>query len=352
MNGQTKLVTVVVPCYNGAEWIEKCILSLKNQTYKNIEVIIYDNNSSDNSLAIIKNTIQNDSRFSYVRSDVQLSAGESRNLAVNIAKGVYITYLDCDDTFEPDYISSMLSKGDDYDYIVCDWNKVYPNGNREDRIIPFKKESLNRDDLLELQKRIVGENNPKTPLSLDIFSSIAGKLFKLDIIKNHNIMFTSSNKIGGADDALFNIEYLEYCHTGIKINKKLYNYLCNPKSFTHKTQKLEKIDKFFLQYDLFKQFIQKYSKDESYSVALLNRIYIQIFGAFIIAQSSPATKKERLLKLKEYINSPLITASLKAINPKSFSLVFSPFFRAIKHKHVRFCYFYIKLAMIYRNRNF
>lgn len=346
------LVTIVVPCYNGEEWIENCLQSLKKQDYPNFQAIIYNNKSTDSSLQIIENFIKSDDRFICVNSKIQLSAGESRNLSLSIAKGKYITYLDCDDTFEPNYLSTMLYKNENVDYIVCDWNKVFPNGKREDRIIPLENKQLNRSDLLALQKRIVGEQNPKSPLSLDVFSSIAGKLFKLDIIKNNNIMFTSSNKLGGADDALFNIEYLEYCETGVKIDKKLYNYLCNPKSFTHKTQNLNKIDKFVLQYEKFNEFIEKFNKDDSYQDALKSRIYIQTFGAFIIAQSSEATKKERLNKLKQYLNTPIISDSLQGINGRSFSLIFSPFFKAIKRKRIRFCYFYIKLAMIYRNRNF
>ncbi len=93
-------------CHNGQKFLKDAVLSILNQTYKEIELIFYNNFSSDQSENIIKSF--NDIRIKYFNSDKFLSLYEARNAAIKESSGEYITFLDTDDLWEKDKIEKQL----------------------------------------------------------------------------------------------------------------------------------------------------------------------------------------------------------------------------------------------------
>ena len=346
---QEILITIGVPVYNGEPYLKKCLDSLMNQDYKNLEFLITNNGSTDRTEEIIKEYCEKDPRFKLIKAPKQ-GAGPARTEQCRLAKGKYIGFCDADDYLEPDFVSSLMRDNQDYDVIIADWYKFYDeNGKKEVRNITLEKHILDENDVKELQKRIFGNSNPKTPMDLDLFSSLCGKLYKVSIINEHDITIMSSQILGGADDALFNIDYLEFAKSAFKVDKPLYNYFSNPKSFSH-NHKIEDINKLNLQYDEFERRANKYQKDESYTLAIYYRMYIQAFSVFLIALNSKEKKKTQKKYVKEYIKSERYQNALKHVTYKSFGKVFKPFFKGVKKGHLGFCRFYIKLATFYRNR--
>ena len=92
---QNPLISVIINCHNGDEYLDNCIKSVLNQTYKNWEIIFFDNNSSDKSSKKIKNF--NDNRIKYFRSNKTYTLYKARNLAVSKSNAEFITFLDVDD---------------------------------------------------------------------------------------------------------------------------------------------------------------------------------------------------------------------------------------------------------------
>ena len=349
MEKQNLLVTIGVPVYNGEEYLSKCIESLVHQTYRNIEIIITNNGSTDNSQQIIEKYANQDKRIKVLTKSKKQHAGPSRTEQCRIAKGTFICFCDADDYLEEDFIETMLSKGATYDLYIADWYKFQNNNTKKEiRKIDFANDFLDREELIELQKKIIGDKNIKTPMDLDLYSSLCGKLYRVSLINDHNIEILSSGDLGGADDALFNVDYLEYAKSGVKINKPLYNYFSNPNSFSH-THKIEDVFKFALQYDEFKKRIIKYKKGDEYKEALNHRIFVQSFGAFIIIYSAKEKKRTKKLVLKKYTNSEDFKNSLCNASYNSFSKGFKPFFKAVAKKHFWVAKSYIKLALFYRN---
>ena len=95
------LISVIVPCFNAEKYIERCLDSILKQTYRNIEVIVVDDGSTDDSAARIKEISKLDNRVKYV---YQKNAGVSaaRNRGLDEAKGDKITFVDSDDTISPE----------------------------------------------------------------------------------------------------------------------------------------------------------------------------------------------------------------------------------------------------------
>lgn len=91
------LVSIIMPAYNAERTIEKSIFSILNQTYKNIELIIVDDYSTDNTANIIKNIMNKDNRIKYLKNDKNMGCYYSRNQGIKETKGKYITFQDADD---------------------------------------------------------------------------------------------------------------------------------------------------------------------------------------------------------------------------------------------------------------
>jgi glycosyltransferase involved in cell wall biosynthesis len=106
LSRKEKLVSVIINCYNSEKYLKKTIESVVSQTYKNWEIIFYDNKSNDNSYQIFKSF--NDKRLKYFRSKKFESLGVARKNALKKAKGYYIAYLDSDDLWEKNKLKVQL----------------------------------------------------------------------------------------------------------------------------------------------------------------------------------------------------------------------------------------------------
>lgn len=100
------LVSIIVPAYNAEKFIGNTIDSVLNQTYKNFELIIVNDNSKDNTIKIIKE--YNDKRIKLVESDINHGAAMSRNIGIKKASGRYITFIDADDYWVNDKLEKQI----------------------------------------------------------------------------------------------------------------------------------------------------------------------------------------------------------------------------------------------------
>jgi len=104
-------ISIILNCYNGSEYLEECLKSIKKQTYNNYELIFWDNCSTDNSKEIFKKNY--DQRFRYFKSRKNTILSKARNLASKKAKGSWLAFIDCDDIWYPnklDEFKNFLNK--------------------------------------------------------------------------------------------------------------------------------------------------------------------------------------------------------------------------------------------------
>lgn len=94
-----KLVSIIMPTYNGSKWLKNAILSIQNQTYRNWELLVIDDGSSDNTAQIVADLVRNDSRVRYFKNEQNLGIQKTLNRGLDEAKGVYIARLDDDDSW-------------------------------------------------------------------------------------------------------------------------------------------------------------------------------------------------------------------------------------------------------------
>jgi len=104
-----KLISVVMPVYNGEDFIVDSVRSVINQTYHNLELIVVDDCSSDNSVNIIRSFVEKDSRVCLVQANGNSGAAVARNIAIKASKGRYIAFLDADDLWMPEKLEKQIA---------------------------------------------------------------------------------------------------------------------------------------------------------------------------------------------------------------------------------------------------
>lgn len=197
-------LSIIIPVYNAEKYIDRCIQSILINQFKDYEIILIDDGSTDRSLNIIQKYAN---EYIHVFSNKNHGVGYTRNYGLNKAKGEYIIFIDSDDYIDQDYLSTLLDSIDGYNVCISGV-----------RFVDTKYKSLGT-------RKAVNSNWGKYQLPLT-----AGKIFKKSYILENNILYPEY-AIG--EDLVFNL--LSYCYTKeIKIIDYIgYNYVQNPTSSTH-----------------------------------------------------------------------------------------------------------------------
>lgn len=190
------MISVVVPCYNAAEFVDGCITSLKRQDAEFFEVVLVDDGSEDDTCQRIEQEIAGDDRFRLVRKAHQ-GVSAARNRGIQEASGRYLSFIDADDQVMPDYISSLWrdSNEGDVDLVVQAVIHIFEN---EQVVISPRKEG--RFDLSPDYESLFSN------MDMAAMGSVCGKLFRKDLIESENLRFLTELRM--CEDQNFVIQYL------------------------------------------------------------------------------------------------------------------------------------------------
>ena len=142
-----KLVSIITPTYNCAKFIAETIESVQNQTYKNWEMLIVDDRSTDETEEIVKKYIEKDNRIKYHLLEKNSGAAVARTTAMNMAQGAYMAFLDSDDLWPPEKLERQINwmEKNNYNFSCTSYNQINEDGTSNGRIIKsIKKTNYNR----------------------------------------------------------------------------------------------------------------------------------------------------------------------------------------------------------------
>lgn len=201
------LISIIVPVYNAEKYLNKCIESIVHQTYNNLEILLIDDGSTDESGVICDNWAKKDKRIKVIHKK-NSGVSSSRNIGLDNYSGEYVTFVDSDDYIENDMYETMLitSVKNNVDIVCCNYNYI-PN--------------------CECNHSNVGKSFfEECCFNSKVNGFCWNKLYKKDLLKN--IYFDTNIKI--YEDLLFQLK-IEKKNTNLTwkyIDKKLYNYRNNP----------------------------------------------------------------------------------------------------------------------------
>lgn len=205
-------ISVIIPVYNVEKYIGQCLDSIVNQTYKNLEIIIVNDGSNDNSLEIINRYSQNDRRIKIINLE---NKGVSfvRNIGIKNSEGNYISFVDSDDYLNLNTYEKLAENLDGEDLIIFNYGR-FENSTGE----IIKEKYVSDDEMQELPEE-------KRYLYSKINHSCWNKLYKTEYLKRNKFKFFEILY----EDVFFNLEVI-YSTNNIKIlNESFYNYRVNRK---------------------------------------------------------------------------------------------------------------------------
>lgn len=217
-------VSIIVPVYNSEEFLRRCLDSLVNQTLKEIEIIVVNDASPDNSIDIMREYEKKYlGKVIVIDSKVNSKAGGARNLGIDIAKGEYIGFVDSDDWVELNMYEELYNKAKESNTDIVDSNYVLSNGIGED----YKEIEINNKDS-------IGKLDIEKKKSLLVHTgSVWTKIYKKDMINKYNIRFPANLLY---EDNEFIPAALLHAESFDKIRKPLYHYFKKNETSITKTK--------------------------------------------------------------------------------------------------------------------
>lgn len=233
------LVSIIIPVYKVEKYLSRCVESILKQTYKNIEIILVDDGSPDESPAICDDFARKYKNINVIHKN-NGGLSSARNAGLDICKGKYIAFVDSDDYVDSNFIMRLYNaiEKNDADIAMLQYAEVSEENNLP-AIAPAK-------EILYKKKEV-----EKAFLELKVDSVCVG-LYRKEIIGNHRFIEEKTS-----EDIPFNFEVFKEAQTFVYIPEKRYYYFYNPDSISNGS-----LDKNMLNYLYFRKMIVDYYDDK------------------------------------------------------------------------------------------
>lgn len=282
-------VSVIIPVYNVEKYLKKCLDSIIKQTLEDIEIIVVNDGSPDNSQSIIDEYAKKDKRIIPIIQE-NGRQGKARNTGLKIAKGEYISFVDSDDYLELNMLEKMYNeaKNNDSDIVICGHYVCYEDSNKKE--IAIINDNLVQDTI----------NNKHNKL-LNIIAPWC-KLCKKDLIIDNEITFMEKIYY---EDLAFSLKILALANKISFVNEPLYNYIVREGSTMTSSNLVRNLDiitafddaiKYFKKHNLYKKYYQELE------FLAIDNIYISTIVRIVRSKATNQEKMDIIKKLLNFMN--------------------------------------------------
>ena len=240
------LVSIILPVYNAQNHLARCVGSICAQTYRNLEIIILNDGSKDQSLPVCEEFRAKDSRILLVDKE-NSGVSDTRNLGLKLASGMYVQFVDSDDYLDPDFTEHLVTAAEENeaDLVIAPYKMVIPAGaSKPEQVLGKIQDELGvmsvarPPEVREYGFLPAGVYDKDTfalrlmdkPASY-FYSVLWNKLYRRDILTGNDIQFVSEMR--WAEDLVFNLRYIQYAERFVSIAQAGYSYVQNPQSICH-----------------------------------------------------------------------------------------------------------------------
>lgn len=253
-------VSIVIPCYNVSAYIERCVRALENQTYKDFTAIFVDDCSTDDTAEKIeyyKETSNLDIVF--LKNKVNSGPAVSRNNGTQYANSEYITFCDCDDWYEPEFLETFFNCFSDreVDIAFCGYHVVDEKGNKDERQIISESKTMAYLDALRLDA-----------------DSLCMLMVRTDIMKQ-----TPLPDLRNGEDMAVVPLLISRSRKCIALSKCMYNYFRRADSASQKPT-MKVVDSLVSSFEHVKQYFPVFLKRELEYIGIKNLLYSSIISLF------------------------------------------------------------------------
>lgn len=352
MKAQSYLITIIVPVFNVEGYVGKCIDSLLSQTYKNLEIIVVNDGSTDGSADICMQKARADSRVIYIEKENGGSAS-AREQGVKEASGDYIMFVDGDDWIDDNTVESCLKAVQRYPNVECvlfSYAKEYDDHSVSMHLFDKSMHMKNRGLEYKVYRRLFGLTSKELshPEKMETMASCCMKLYAADCVKKGR--YFDIKDIGSSEDALFNMYALYGIREAVYIDYCFYHYVKrgNTQTTTYRPNLRKQWGNLF---HIMNEIIEEKKLDYTYKEALSNRVALSITA---VALNEIANKKHTVLEHIKEIDSYLLNdkyrAHCRCIHIENMPIVWKAYMICAKLKLSVLIYFMTRAMVILRKR--
>ncbi len=261
-------ISIIVPVYNAEKTIKDCVTSLVNQTYKNIEIILVNDGSADNSLSLCRELALTDGRI-IVIDKPNGGVSSARNAGICASSGEYVMFCDSDDLVSENWCKCLYDNNEQDCLTMCEIKRFKESADslQSAKTEGVLSEKFSRDKYLTLYRAGIG--------------LATNKIFRADIIKKNKIEFPTVISLG--EDLHFVIEYLKFVKGSIIVlHSELYYYRCDDGASLSKASMTSQQCEFF--YNMLQDSFKVFKIYDPVSCNLKNQIVMQHFEKLLYSE--------------------------------------------------------------------
>lgn len=292
-----ELVSVIIPVYNTAQYLDKSVHSVVSQSYDKLQIILIDDGAKDNSPQMCDVWAQKDKRIQVIHKENE-GLGLTRNCGLDNATGKYVCFLDSDDTLELNTIEVCVEILEKKQADACFYPRKTFNANGEFEInknVPHKLEFIDDEVKNEFSKIYFGQL-PQEKEEPFIHPSICRGMFLNETIQKNGLRF-QSERVCLSEDVVFGLEFCKVAKYVIIIPQYYYNYTYNASSLT-KAYNPKRLQLYKNLYNIMIQYKDYYNKVEGLEYRIQHKF---ISGVQQCIEMEVKTKKLRGWK-QTYLN--------------------------------------------------
>lgn len=305
-------ISIIVPVYNTEKYLKRCLTSIANQNFKDIEIIIINDCSKDNSITIINEFKNQDKRIKVINKLKNEGLSAARNTGIEVAKGEYILHIDSDDWIEQGYLYDTYeaAKKNNADIVITDFYKDYDNG----KVMYCKEQNI------EIE---TGKNVLENCFLGKGYICVWNKLLKRNLYIKNNIEHPVN--ISQGEDLAVIPRLFYFSKIIVKINKAYVHYIQNPNSISN-TSNIKKIIEVYKALDILEKF---FGNDSNY---YFQRFKLNHLGLWLFREKYDFKNEDVCIVVKDYLNiiknlkikslkMKIVNFMLKGLNEKATFII-------------------------------
>lgn len=346
-----ELVTLIIPVYNIEKYITRCLESVVSQTYSNLQIILVNDGSIDNSSEICQEFAQKDERIVLINKQNE-GVSKARNKAIQYIKGKFVMFIDGDDWIDQNCVEICERKmhENQLDLLMFPYIREYKNKSIVRKLYArgtvFLEEA--RDKVL---RSLIGPRQEELndPTNMERLNAVWGKMYRADYLKQ--LEFEEISEIG-AEDLWFNILYANNVKKAQYIEDTYYHYnKVNISSITKKDN-ADVTTRWFNLYRRIESFIENECTDteEDYKTCLNNRIIINLLGINLRVMNTSNSIWKKRKTLKEILNKEEYKEAFRKFSFKNLGLKWKAYYLSCKYKRIFLVMFILYIANRLKSR--
>lgn len=340
-------ISVIVPIFNADPFLEKCLDSLINQTYPNIEIICVNDGSNDHSLDILQCYSRKDSRIRLINKN-NAGVSQARNDALKEVSGDYVMFVDADDWIETDTCETVLRCAIEDQVDIVMWSYCSETNSRSSRkeIYPGKRIFIDSEVKMQLHRRFVGVLGAELahPELADALCPVWGKLYRRELLRG--IEFIDLSEIGTYEDGFFNLAVFGNAGKVVYLPEYFYHYRRSTTGSVTSGYRKDLFAQWQNLFGLIRNYIEENHLPIQYHQALNNRIALSIQGLGLNIVSAKQPGIWMIREIKSILTRPEYREAYKAFDRTYLPIHWKLFYGSARYGCASMVYLLLRIITI------